>query len=571
MKKGLVFLLLISNFAWANPAVRCWGNNSDGQSTVPATLKLRPALVQPVSVQTSRNKTCALDKTGKVTCWGLVSADIPKLQALTSVSSFSMSVAGSCAITSSGVHCFSALGDPIFEQPPVLNGPKTVLVGGSFACALDTTGVFCWGDDSSFQTGVTTVPTLKNPKKLIVGVENACALDDNGVQCWGGGDFGINQVATLSAPSDLIMGLSYACAHDQNGIECWGATSGATPPLVPAASGSVSFVSGQDHICGLGSKGVQCWGDNSFGQLNVPTLTHPSAIFGDALGNQTCALDDSGVTCWGEDSVGQSSLPAVDSITTGESNTCVVNQGQLSCWGKASPLMTALPPITDAYRVVIGSDFACGIDVLTQEQNACWGDVGIDSTATFNLPSVDYTSFANLYSASVSPIAAGFHHACASSSNGTVCWGNNDFGQTKVPANFAVTAPGALTAGGYHTCGIDPTQGLQCWGKNQFGQAAVPTTLKHPRQVSAGFGHTCALDDNGVTCWGRSSEGQTLVPLLKNPRSVQAGGYHTCALDDDGLHCWGENSFGQSEVPSDLAKTVSTLSVGLFNTCVVTR
>ena len=27
--------------------------------------------------------------------------------------------------------------------------------------------------------------------------------------------------------------------------------------------------------------------------------------------------------------------------------------------------------------------------------------------------------------------------------------------------------------------------------------------------VSAGDGHTCALDDNGVTCWGNNDDGQT--------------------------------------------------------------
>jgi alpha-tubulin suppressor-like RCC1 family protein len=569
-----------SQTASAMPEIRCWGNNGEGQNTVPASLKVRPALVGPLSAHTSKNKTCVLDKTGKVTCYGLFTPDVGRLQALTGVTSFSTSVAGSCATNASGVQCFSALGDPSFEKPPTLEKPKAVVVGGSFACALDANGVSCWGDDSTLQTGVEQIPTLKNPKKLFVGVENACAIDDTGVQCWGGSDFGITQVpTTLSEPTDLIMGLGFACAQDKNGLECWGSNNGTSAPTVPAATGAITYVSGQAHICGLSAAGVQCWGDNTFRQLDVPALSRPSAIFADVLSNQTCAINGAAagldIVCWGEDSLGQSSLPAVDSITTGESNTCAVVQGQLSCWGKSSSLISALPPITDAYKVVIGSDYACDLDIQTSEKNACWGDSNIDSTGSLTLPSVDYTTFPNNYSANVSVVAAGFHHACSATTGGTNvatnCWGNNDFGQTKLPTNFTSTGlPGSLAAGGYHTCGIDATQGLLCWGKNQFGQITVPTTLKNPRQVSAGFGHTCALDDNGVTCWGRSTEGQTLVPLLQHPRLVQAGGYHTCALDDTGVHCWGEDSFGQSTVPNDL-NGASDLSVGLFNTCVVTR
>ena len=153
------------------------------------------------------------------------------------------------------------------------------------------------------------------------------------------------------------------------------------------------------------------------------------------------------------------------------------------------------------------------------------------------------------------------------------CFGNNDYGQTKLPANLnPIVSSAALAAGGNHTCAIDSALGLICWGRNEFGESTVPKTLKNPRQVGAGFSHTCALDDNGVTCWGRSSEGQTKVPPLSHPRLVQAGGYHTCALDDHGVTCWGDDSFGQSKIPKSLANTrIANVSTGLFHTCVVTQ
>ena len=58
-------------------------------------------------------------------------------------------------------------------------------------------------------------------------------------------------------------------------------------------------------------------------------------------------------------------------------------------------------------------------------------------------------------------------------------------------------------------------------------------------QVSAGFDHTCSLDDSGVVCWGANNYNQTDVPELVNPTQVSAGIAQTCALDDSGEVCWG--------------------------------
>ena len=68
-------------------------------------------------------------------------------------------------------------------------------------------------------------------------------------------------------------------------------------------------------------------------------------------------------------------------------------------------------------------------------------------------------------------------------------------------------------------------------------------------QVSAGFLHTCAVDDTGLKCWGLNDEGQTDVPKLINPTMVSAGVKHTCAIDDTGVKCWGQNESGQIDVP----------------------
>ena len=87
------------------------------------------------------------------------------------------------------------------------------------------------------------------------------------------------------------------------------------------------------------------------------------------------------------------------------------------------------------------------------------------------------------------------------------------------------------------------------------------------RALTAGFGHTCAvLDDGTVRCWGVPGEGRlgyaNLNPIGddelpgmvapvdlgagRTAQAIDAGREHTCALLDAGdVRCWGFNGFGQ--------------------------
>ena len=97
---------------------------------------------------------------------------------------------------------------------------------------------------------------------------------------------------------------------------------------------------------------------------------------------------------------------------------------------------------------------------------------------------------------------------------------------------------------------VDASQGGSVLGE----PLAVPAS-DGARQVTAGYGHTCARHEGGiVSCWGDNSFGQvgegaprtTSVSQPSTVRSVDsavdvaAGTYHTCAAGDDGaVHCWG--------------------------------
>src|SRR5262245_49004446 len=86
-----------------------------------------------------------------------------------------------------------------------------------------------------------------------------------------------------------------------------------------------------------------------------------------------------------------------------------------------------------------------------------------------------------------------------------------------------------LSASGHDTC-VLARRGIRCWGYSGTQSETMPS-LVHPRQVALGFDFTCALDDEGAKCWGYNSSGQATPPrTLRHPRQITAGWVHACAL-----------------------------------------
>ncbi len=95
---------------------------------------------------------------------------------------------------------------------------------------------------------------------------------------------------------------------------------------------------------------------------------------------------------------------------------------------------------------------------------------------------------------------------------------------------------------------------------NSAHTAQVPP-LVGVQQITAGFGHTCALLTSGtLDCWGSNSSGQlgnggstpdsgsplAVSSLSGDASAAAAGYYHTCALTTAGeVKCWGGNTYGQ--------------------------
>ena len=192
----------------------------------------------------------------------------------------------------------------------------------------------------------------------------------------------------------------------------------------------------------------------------------------------------------------------------------------------------------------------------------------------------------------------GQHHSCAILAGGGVrCWGYGADGQLGYTNTIAIgddETPGsagpvdlgqgrfatAISAGYVHTCALLDDRSVRCWGYGGDGRlgyvntqnvgddetpgSAGPVDLGQGRfatAITAGFGHTCALlDDGSVRCWGYGengalgyanalSIGDDETPGSVGPvdlgqgrtaTAISAGGDFTCAiLDDRSVRCWG--------------------------------
>ncbi len=113
------------------------------------------------------------------------------------------------------------------------------------------------------------------------------------------------------------------------------------------------------------------------------------------------------------------------------------------------------------------------------------------------------------------------------------------------------------------TAHADERDGVIAWGGNQFQQSDVPANLPNVTSVSAAYGHSLALTEEGkVSAWGGNTSGETSVPEgLENVIAISAGASHNLALQVDGtVLAWGNNRFGQAVVPEELTNQSSEVT-----------
>ncbi len=556
--------------------VSCLGSENFDQNLLTV-----PPLLNPISIDAGSYTVGARDDNGLI-CWNTDfdnrSSCSSQFASNDNILDYDLNWGVSCIIEVGGkISCHGGTSpvDPL-PQPPLLVNPRKVTVGYGHACALDDTGVVCWGSNHQEQLAI---PNLSNVTKIAAGFHHTCALDDNGVTCWGG--VGTSHYELKSNPPNnlsftkLIKGPKNSTVSRGETItgklsasNMDGSTDGIIFSLIKNSihgvatitnDGEWNYVSDEsfvgvdnfsirveyswggyaDQVITVSAQDIDTDGDGVDQLLdNCPNISNLNQLDtdGDGAGN---ACDD--------DIDGDGVINSIDVFPLNPAEQNDSDQDSIGDNEDNCPLISNvsqsdldydllgdecdLTPVGVSLKNTLssGANHSC---VITNQGIACWGE---DNYGQSSPPPLQNPI----------QVSSGARHTCALDDTGIVCWGDNQSGQTNVPN---LSNPTDVASGYYYSCALDDT-GVVCWGSNYYGQISVPE-LSNTTQLSAGPSHVCAIDDSGVVCWGDNQFGQINVPPLDNPVQVSAGFYQVCAIDQNELICWGDNQFGQLDVPS---------------------
>ena len=155
----------------------------------------------------------------------------------------------------------------------------------------------------------------------------------------------------------------------------------------------------------------------------------------------------------------------------------------------------------------------------------------------------------------VGALSMGLYHGLARLADGTVIgWGDNTEGQALPPAGANGAA--RIAAGGFHSLALANGGTVIGWGANAAGQTAPPASATSLIAIAAGANHSLGLRANGtVVGWGTNNYGQASPPLsASNSITAIAAGYeHSLVLRANGtVAAWGRNLELQTLVPQTL-------------------
>lgn len=493
--------------------VWCWGwnrygqigNSTVGEKTYITAPQQVTDLADAVAVRAGGNHTCVLRQTGAVRCWGdnyngqlgvnhtvgstydAIGTDVPGLE-----SAIQIAVGGAhtCALLQRGtVRCWGWNRDGQLgtgsqtprsdvETPAAVVGQSSIrslAIGDGHICDVDAVGtVWCWGANDTGQLGIGVMGDAGNfvlPNEVDaavdtisvdLGAQHTCALLETAeLNCWGHNQHG-------------QLGNSFAGEIADSVV----------PNFVIGLTNVTAFSAGGDTSCAVSDGTVWCWGDNQYGQLGTATVgvgdfrmsatlvEGIDAVLDVTVGtHHVCALrTDQSVWCWGRNNVHQISA----------------EETELSVSPLRVPLDTPITALSTA------GDHTCALDRAGAIW--CWGNnqsgqLGVVGEAVRTAQRVsDVPSFRH--------VATGQQHTCALTDAGaTWCWGSNEHGQlgvprtdvrTNLPPTLAAAAPplAALAAGADRSCGRSAAGTVYCWGDNSSGTlGVVPNPDRHTPAV----------------------------------------------------------------------------------------
>jgi alpha-tubulin suppressor-like RCC1 family protein len=323
------------------------------------------------AVAVGENTSCAIDREGRVACWGNASTGVTGASPPTY-----------CTTPGNAWRCD--------EHPKRIVGlpPARRVVASYHACAIVVGGdVWCWGSNTAGQLGATTTETCEGNKMT---------------------------------PADHIGGMPMPPAPPPPPLAC-----STTPIQVPKLHDVIALAAGGAHTCAVtGDGSVTCWGDNAMGQLggepdadgrsHVAGLDHVVGI--SAAMHTTCAWQRDGrAACWGNNNEGQLGYESSE-----------------RCKGIACS-HSARTTLDDVAEIGVGFTHACarrtdghvdcwGLDATSQLGSSGHDICGIGKQACAKTP----LRVAGITAATA--LAVGFTGACVVDGGRLRCWGGNSLG-----------------------------------------------------------------------------------------------------------------------------------------------
>lgn len=285
-------------------------------------------------------------------------------------SQLSLGSSHTCFLKNNKVTCWGS--DKAGQStPPSLSNPKLIRAYGATSCALDDTGVVCWGSRAE----EFNARNWGNPTQLEMSSAGECVINEEGVKCWaweGNGPDGDNRISNLPKlinPTHVSVGLDRACALDDTGLVCWGddPTNWNHPDFcVPQSKNRISLKVGSFFILILDELGLHwigymrdCEKDNERLERTAKKNKNPIQI--DASTGFGCALTGSKVYCFelgrrnNRDLVDVLTPPKLINpvhVAVGSRHACAIDDTGVVCWGQPASLYD---PASISRPISIGS------------------------------------------------------------------------------------------------------------------------------------------------------------------------------------------------------------------------
>ena len=285
--------------------VSCWGtNNSNAPSSASDTPNSRAVEIgikDAASISVGYNHACAVDISGKASCWGdntygqlgssdLTSSDAPvevtdsKGSVISDFTEVSTGYSHSCGVhTDKTVSCWGLddgrlghIGQINSKPSPTptkvagITDVDSVSIGHSHTCVIwgEEDKVSCWGLNNLLQLGnpdilensntpVDVVDEAGSPlvsvAQISAGESTSCAvLKDSRTSCWGSGAYG--KLLDLNPNSDISYAVVLSSELFYVGLR------------FDLEGQQISV--GENHICSIeDNNSLDCWGSNYFGEL----------------------------------------------------------------------------------------------------------------------------------------------------------------------------------------------------------------------------------------------------------------------------------------------------------------